>query len=83
MTNAGGGGVGSSLFGNLAIVDQVIDNLDHILGTCKLHALNIMFSVPVETIMGTGGLKKITFFQMLHTAYSLKNMYAYKCWKEM
>ena len=83
MTDAGGGGVGSSLYKNLVTVDRAIDSLDHIWGTCTLHALNIMFSVPVETIMGTGGLKKRTFLQMLHTAYSLKNLYANKCWKEM
>ena len=83
MTDAGGGGVGRSLVDNLVAVDRAVDNMDHLWGTCTLHALNIMLSVPVETIMGTGGLKKRTFLQMLHTAYSLKNLYAHKCWKEM
>ena len=83
MTDAGGGGVGNSLFENLVAVDRSVMDIDHIWGTCTLHAMNIMFSVPVETIMGTGGLKKRTFLQMLHTAYSLKNLYAQKCWKEM
>ena len=83
MTDAGGGGVGISLLEHLILVDRAINNSDHIWGTCTLHALNIMFSVPVETIMGTSGLKKCTFLQMLYTAYSLKNLYAHKCWKEM
>ena len=61
MTDAGGGGGGSSLLEHLILVDRATNNSDHIWGTCTLHALNIMFFVPVETIMGTGGLKNARF----------------------
>ena len=56
MNDAGGGDAGSSLLEHLILVDQAIQKSDHIWGTCTLQ-LNIMCSVPVETIMGTGGLK--------------------------
>ena len=56
MIDAGCGSVGISLFANLVIVARTIDNLDHLWGTCTLHALNIMFSVPVEIIIGMIGI---------------------------
>ena len=83
MTDAGGGGVGSSLVTNLELRNRAVDNCNYLWGTCVLHAMNLMFSVPVETLMGQGGLKKRTFLQALHTAYSLKCLYPNKVWKEL
>ena len=45
--------------------------------------MNLMFSVPVEILMGQGGLKKRTFLQTRHNAHSLKCMYASKVWKKV
>lgn len=75
MTDTGGGGVGSSLVTEFNNVCRALNNMDYIWGTCTLHAMNLMFSAPIEILMGVGGLKKRTLLQMLHTAYSLKNLY--------
>ena len=83
LTDAGGGGVGSSLLVALSLSNRAVNNCNYTWGTCTLHEMNLMFSVPVETIMGQGGLKKRTFLQTLHTAYSLKNLYPSKVWRDM
>ena len=57
--------------------------MDYAHPTCCLHAMNLMLSVPCETLLGTGGLKKRTFLQVLHTAYTLKNLYPSKVWSEV
>ena len=83
MMDADGGGVGLSLVTKLNDVGCSKNMLGYIWGTCVLHAMNLMFSAQVETLMGVGGLKKRTLLQMLYTAYFLKNLYQTKRWKEM
>lgn len=53
------------------------------MGACTLHAMNLMFAVPIEKIMGGGTLKKQRFLQMLHAAYTLKNLFPQKTWSDI
>ena len=82
-TDAGGGGVGESLVKELELLMCAVldDNYDWV--TCILHALNLMLQCPIESVLGSGGLKKRTFMQMLHTAYTLKSLYPIKTWRAM
>ena len=57
MTDAGGGGVGISLVTNLELINRGIDNCNYLWGTCTIHTIKLMLSVPVEILMGQGGLK--------------------------
>ena len=81
MTDSGDGGVGSSLVSNLEFTNRGFDNCNYLWGTRTMHAMNLMFSVSVETLMGEGVLKKRTLLQELHTTYSLKYLYPAKVWK--
>ena len=45
--------------------------------------MNLMFVVPVEKLMGQGGLKKRTFLQLVHTAWDLKSLYPTKVWIDL
>jgi hypothetical protein len=74
-TDAGGGGVKLPLVNALSALGRVDNGLDYTSATCSLHAMNLMISVPCETLLGTGGLKKRTFLQVLHTEYTLKGLF--------
>ena len=81
-TNAGGGGVWRFLYLSLVELKRAWEGVDYAHPTCCLHAMNRMLSVPCETLLGTRGLKKRTFLQVLHTSYTLKNLYPSKVWSE-
>jgi hypothetical protein len=82
-TDAGGGGVAKPLYDNLVLVKRAKADMNYYYPTCTLHAMNLMLSVPCENIMGTGRLKKRTFLQVLHTAYSLKRLFPIKVWIDL
>ena len=82
-TDAGGGGVNRSLYISLVARGRAVEGVNYLHPTCCLHAMNLMLSVPCETLLGTGGLKKRTFLQVLHTAYTLKGLYSSKVWAEI
>ena len=42
-----------------------------------------MLQYPIEEVLGTGGLKKRTLMQLLHTSYTFKNLYPIKTWRAM
>lgn len=83
LTDAGDRGVGGSLLVALLLSNRAVNNCNYTWGTCTLHIINLIFSVAVETITGQGRLKKRTYLQTLHTAYSLKNLYHSKVWRDM
>lgn len=58
ITDADGGGVGLSLVEEVHDVGCAQNNNNHTGGICTLHAMNLMFSAPVEIMMGVGGFKK-------------------------
>ena len=82
-TDAGGGGVSKSLVQSLGLYERASDMQNYTYVTCCLHAMNLMLSVPCETLLGSGGLKKRTFLQVLHTAYTLKGLYPIKQWQDV
>ena len=81
--DAGGGGVKLPLVNALSALGRVDNGPDYTSATCSLHAMNLMISVPCETLLGTGGLKKRTFLQVLHTAYTLKGLFPIKVWRDL
>ena len=70
-TDAGGGGVGQSLFAELKIVNRV--NLDdtYLAPTCSLHALQLTLANPIIKCIGGTGLGMQTAPQLLHSLYNL------------
>ena len=72
-----------SLVNKLTKSDRCVNNLYYLWGIHTLHTIYLLFSALVEAIMWSGGLKKRTLFQLLHTAYSLKNLYSSKVWVDL
>jgi len=74
ITDAGGGGTNLSLVKALEEVERVAHNYNYNWVNCALPAMNLMLQCPIEGVLGSGGLKKRTFMQMLHTSYTLKSL---------
>ena len=77
-TDAGSGGENESLVRGLEELDRAILGHNYDWVNCVLHALNLMLQYHVEEVLGSGGLKKRTFMQLLHTGYTLKYLYPIK-----
>ena len=70
-TDAGGGGVGQSLFVELKKVNRILDPNNYLLPTCSLHALQLVLSNPIIKCIGGTGLGIQTAPQLLHSLYNL------------
>ena len=70
-TDAGGGGVGQSLFTELKQVNRILDPNNYLLPTCSLCALQLVLSNPIIKCIGTTGLGIQTAPQLLHSLYNL------------
>lgn len=57
------------------------DNYDW--ATCVIHALYLMLQWPIESVLGSGGIKKRAFMQMLPIKYTFKSLYPMKVWRIM
>ena len=79
-TDAGGGGTREDLGNKLATTNRIRDVNEYNISTCALHALNVTLSSATELTMGTGGLKKRTALQCLHSAYNLSQAYRRAEW---
>ena len=82
-TDAGGGGTNLSLVNECVLVNRAVNDVDYVWANCVLHALNLMMQCPIEEVFGSGGLKKRTFMQLLHTCYTLKSLYPIALWREL
>ena len=74
-TDAGGGGTREDLGKRLNEENRVRDVSEYNISTCTLHGLNVCLSSATELTMGTGGMKKRTALQCLHSTYNLSQAY--------
>ena len=81
-TDAGGEGIKKPLVDDMVRLNRAEEACDYIYSTCVLHTMNLMISVPCETLLGSGGLKKRAFLQVIHTAYTLKGLFPIKSWRD-
>ena len=66
-TDAGGGVTQAYLGKRLDEENRVRDFSEYNISTCTLRGINMKFSSATELSMGTGGLKKRTALQCLHS----------------
>ena len=71
-TDAGGGGVGTSLAKELDSFDRIYCILSYLHPTCSLHGHQLVLSNPVKKLIGDGGLGKQNALQLLHSIYNLQ-----------
>ena len=77
-SDAGGGATREDFGNKLEIEGRVKDRYEYNVATCSLHALNLCLSSPTELTMGSGGLKKRTALQLLHSAYNLAQCFRHQ-----
>ena len=71
-TDAGGGGVGESLFKELQKVERVLDGSTYLAPTCSLHAHQLNLANPIKKLIGEGALGKQNAMQLMHSLFNLQ-----------
>jgi len=71
-TDAGGGGVTDSLYGEMRQLELCLDEDRCLITTCTIHALQLQLHNSVCNALGDGGLDKANAMQLLHSVYDLQ-----------
>jgi hypothetical protein len=87
-TQAGGGGVGKSLYKNLEELNLCLPGDGYSMGFYTLHCLQLTLANAILIMLGKGGKKNekeycCTALQMMHGVYSLQKHHEPSEWKKI
>ena len=78
----GGGGVLDSLADALKALNVCsVDNPDHLVANCTIHALQLQLAQAIKPTCGEGGLDKDNVLQVLHSVHDLEESMNADVWK--